>query len=51
MKIKKEDLITILKKSTDRLEKGYTDELVEIEYMKDLVDKLENIIKFEESEE
>ena len=51
MKMKKEDLITLLKKSISRIEKGYVDDILEIEYMKELVDKLENIIKFEESEE
>lgn len=48
MKIKKEDLITILKKSINRLDKGYSDELVEIEYMKELVRKIDEIIQNEE---
>lgn len=49
MKIKKEDLITLLKKSISRIEKGCVDDFLEIGYTKELLDKLTDIIYNEES--
>lgn len=48
MKMKKEDLIIVLKKAVNRLEKGLSeDEVREIGYIKSLVDMIAYTIKFD----